>query len=238
LASGVDVIYQAAFLRDPWNGFADFLLRKDRPSKLGNFSYDVADTKLALHAKPEYVVQLYVYSDLLAEEQGLYPHDLHVVLGNKSKVTLRVSDFQYYQGLAGQRFLDFIQRKYMPRTGEPCSRCSKCRWVFRCEEEWERSEHLRMVANIQGSQIKKLRRAGINSMRELANLPVDQAISGTKLNGYAMRMTVSVRDKGTAQLIVRANAQYNIQAIEDPQPYQQFFAALEKAMFLTAQQVD
>lgn len=63
-------------------------------------------------------------------------------------------------------------------------------------------------------------------------------VSGTKLNGYAMRMTVSIRDRGTTQLIVRANAQYNIQAIEDPQPYQQFFAALEKAMFLTAQQVD
>ncbi len=201
LASGVDVIYQAAFLRDPWNGFADFLLRTEKPSKLGNFSYEVADTKLALHAKPEYVVQLYVYSDLLAEEQGLYPRDLHVVLGNKSKVTLRVSDFQYYQGLAGQRFLDFIKQKYMPRTGEPCSRCSKCRWAFRCEEEWERSEHLRMVANIQGSQIKKLRRAGINSMRELANLSVDQAIPKlqpdalTRLREQA-RLQIAKRDDG------------------------------------------
>ncbi|MGE4350686.1 MAG: hypothetical protein AB7E52_00685 [Bdellovibrionales bacterium] len=63
-------------------------------------------------------------------------------------------------------------------------------------------------------------------------------VSGTKLNGYAMRMTVSVRDKGKTQLIVRANAQYNLEAIEEPQPYQQFFAALEKAMFLTAHQVD
>ena len=63
-------------------------------------------------------------------------------------------------------------------------------------------------------------------------------VSGTKLNGYSMRMTVSVRDRGTTQTIVRANAQYNITAIEDPQPYQQFFTALEKAMFLTAQQVD
>lgn len=201
LASGVDVIYQAALLRDPWNGFADFLLRTERPSKLGNFSYEVADTKLALHAKPEYVVQLYVYSDLLAVEQGLYPRDLHVVLGNKSKVTLRVSDFQYYQGLAGQRFLDFIKQKYLPRTGEPCSRCSKCRWAFRCEEEWERCEHLFMVANIQGSQIKKLRRAGINSMRELASFPVDQSVPKmqsdalTRLREQA-RLQIAKRDDG------------------------------------------
>ncbi len=63
-------------------------------------------------------------------------------------------------------------------------------------------------------------------------------VSGTKLNGYSMRMTVSVRDHGPQQLLVRANAQYNVTAIEDPLPYQQFFAALEKAMFLTAHQAD
>lgn len=63
-------------------------------------------------------------------------------------------------------------------------------------------------------------------------------VSGTKLNGYSMRMTVSVRDKGNKQIIVRANAQYNITAIEDPQPYQQFFVALEKAMFLTAHEIE
>ncbi len=63
-------------------------------------------------------------------------------------------------------------------------------------------------------------------------------ISATKLNGYAMRMTVSVRDHGAKQTLVRASAQYNQTAIEDPQPYQQFFTALEKAMFLTAHDAD
>jgi hypothetical protein len=63
-------------------------------------------------------------------------------------------------------------------------------------------------------------------------------ISGTKLSGYAMRMTVTVRPHGKAQLAVRASAQYNLTAVSDPKPYQQFFAALEKAMFLTANEVD
>lgn len=64
------------------------------------------------------------------------------------------------------------------------------------------------------------------------------SVSGTKLDGYQLRMTVTVRERGETQILVRANAQYNITPIEDPAPYQQFFAALEKAMFLTAQQVD
>ena len=64
------------------------------------------------------------------------------------------------------------------------------------------------------------------------------AVSATKLNRYTLRMTVSVRPHGKTQLLVRANAQYNIAAVENPEPYQQFFDALSKAIFLTAQQVN
>src|SRR5262245_8850967 len=63
-------------------------------------------------------------------------------------------------------------------------------------------------------------------------------VSATKLDSYALKMTVSIRPRGGTQLLVRANAQYNIRAVEDPQPYQQFFEALQKSMFLTAHEVD
>lgn len=63
-------------------------------------------------------------------------------------------------------------------------------------------------------------------------------VSGTKLDGYQLRITVTVRPRGETQMLVRANAQYNITAVEDPEPYQQFFAALGRAMFLTAHEVD
>jgi hypothetical protein len=51
-------------------------------------------------------------------------------------------------------------------------------------------------------------------------------------------MTVTVRPRGETQLLVRANAQYDVQPVTDPEPYQQFFTSLEKAMFLTAHQAD
>jgi hypothetical protein len=63
-------------------------------------------------------------------------------------------------------------------------------------------------------------------------------ISGTKLDGYSLTMTVSIRPRGNKQTLVRANATYNVTPVLDPEPYQQFFAALEKGMFLTAHQVD
>lgn len=63
-------------------------------------------------------------------------------------------------------------------------------------------------------------------------------VSATKLDGYQIKMTVSIRPKSKTSMLVRANARYNIQAIEDPTMYQDFFTALGKAMFLTANKID
>jgi hypothetical protein len=63
-------------------------------------------------------------------------------------------------------------------------------------------------------------------------------VTATKLDGYALRMSVSVRPRNAKQLLVRANAQYQEQAVTEPGPYQSFFNSLAKGMFLTAQNVD
>jgi len=63
-------------------------------------------------------------------------------------------------------------------------------------------------------------------------------VSATKLSGYQVRITVTVRQRGEKQVLVRANAQYMDKAVEDPKPYQDFFTSLEKSMFLTAHQID
>lgn len=90
---------------------------------------------------------------------------------------------------------------------------------------------------------KKTLRTVIATLQDLGFV-IDKAdnelgtVSGTKLDGYSLRMTVTVRPRGKTQTLVRANATYNVTPVEDPQPYQQFFTALEKAMFLTAHEVD
>lgn len=63
-------------------------------------------------------------------------------------------------------------------------------------------------------------------------------ISATKLQDYQIRMTVSVRERDAKRLDVRANARFNESPVEDPRAYQDFFAVLDKAMFLTLHEID
>ncbi|MBG0789679.1 MAG: hypothetical protein H0S80_04185 [Desulfovibrionaceae bacterium] len=64
------------------------------------------------------------------------------------------------------------------------------------------------------------------------------SVSATKLDGYRVRMTVSVIPRGEEKVTVRANASFNIQPIDDPVIYQRFFESLSKSMFLTAHMVE
>jgi hypothetical protein len=64
-------------------------------------------------------------------------------------------------------------------------------------------------------------------------------ITATKFVGnQILKMTVVVRAKNDKQLLVRTNAQFGIKSVDVPEPYQDFFDALSKAVFLTAQNVD
>lgn len=63
-------------------------------------------------------------------------------------------------------------------------------------------------------------------------------VTATRLTKYTMRMTVTVQDKGAKQVSVRTNARIGEENVTDPSTYQDFFAALDKAMFLTQNKVD
>lgn len=89
----------------------------------------------------------------------------------------------------------------------------------------------------------KMLRAIISTLQDLGFI-IDKAdldlatVSATKLDGFQLKMTVSARDRGVTQLLVRANAQIGLKSIDDPIPYRNFFNSLSKAIFLEAQQVE
>jgi predicted RecB family nuclease len=73
LRRGASAIYQAAFQNGPWHGRPDFLLRVEKPSALGSWSYEVVETKLARSTKAGALIQLCFYSDLLSQVQMIQP---------------------------------------------------------------------------------------------------------------------------------------------------------------------
>jgi uncharacterized protein len=107
LSDGVDVIYQAALLGENWGGYADFLVKTNRPSALGEFSYEATNTKLARHPKVEHLLQLGVYSSLLAHRQRTTPAQCHLVLGDGKPLSFAVADFAAYVRHAQRRLEDF-----------------------------------------------------------------------------------------------------------------------------------
>jgi uncharacterized protein len=167
LAAGADVVFQGAFLASNWGGWSDFLERVERPSALGPFSYEVADTKLKRQPHPKHVLQLVLYSDLLAEIQGVAPEFAHVELGTGQRATLRLADYAYYARAARARLEAFAAQPATTRP-VPCSDCALCRWADHCSSVWEAEDSLFNVANIAKGQVKKLEAAGISTMAGLA----------------------------------------------------------------------
>ena len=172
MRSGADVIYQGALHEGQWHGYSDFLLKVDGvSSNLGNFAYDVADTKLSRSAKPKHIIQLCVYADLLATIQGIDPPNLHVVLGNGDIASLKTSAVRHYYATARDRFVAYIGEDHGRSLAEPCGHCTYCRWHDACDAGWERSDHLSRVANISRNHTLLLRQAGIDTLAALASSP-------------------------------------------------------------------
>jgi len=179
MQQGVDVIAQVSLVSALWRGRADFLIKVDRPSKFGNWSYEVADTKLSQSTKASAVLQLCLYSELLAKVQGVQPDKMHVVKPGRSAQSqefevdaLRVNDYLAYFRMAKSRFESNYKKGFDPeRNLEPCAHCQVCNWWPRCNQTWREADHLSFVAGITKSQRMELEEQQIITLEGFANSP-------------------------------------------------------------------
>ncbi|MDQ3406584.1 MAG: nuclease, partial [Chloroflexota bacterium] len=107
---GDDVIFQATFFDGTWIGYADFLLRVPAASALGDWSYEVADTKLARKPKAGAILQMCSYTEQVHRIQGTWPTAMHVALGGVARQTasFRVNDAMAYYRNVKDRFLEAL----------------------------------------------------------------------------------------------------------------------------------
>src|SRR2546422_1152716 len=178
MSEGVDVIYQGTFFDGRWRCHPDFLLRIDRPSKLGAYSYEVADAKLARKAKAAAVLQCCVYAEQVAAVQGLEPEQIRLILGDGSEEELRLKDYAAYYRSVKRQFEKTVFAPAMTTYPDPVDHCRICRWIDVCEARRRQDDHLCLVAGMRRDQTRRLNLAGIKTVTALGTSPIDQPIHG------------------------------------------------------------
>ena len=171
MKSGADYIYQARMEMDVWQGWADFLIRVEKSSKLGSWSYEVCDTKLATDTKAGTILQIALYSEFVSTIQGSLPEIMHVKqpLAHEEH---RFMDYAAYYRLIKRKFLEAVQSKTVPHP-DPVSHCDICVWWKECDTARRKVDHLSYVAGLGNSQLQELREnQNINKLEELAKQPL------------------------------------------------------------------
>lgn len=168
MRAGAPLIFQAQFLDGCWQGRTDFLRRVARPSELGDYSYEVLDTKLARQVKPPVVHQLSLYSHQLAAVQGAEPEHAHVVLGDGSEVSIELGRYAALHRHLVARLEHICSEPTLETYPEPVAHCDICALAAECRERWIEDDHLSLVAGARRDQREQLVEIGLPTLRALA----------------------------------------------------------------------
>ena len=172
---GAQVIVQGALSHDHWIGRADILRRIETPSDIGNWSYEVVDTKLARETKAGTVLQLCLYSDLLTRAQGVEPEYMYVVTpwSEFELQQYRFMDYAAYFRKVKRGLLTAMAERDSAETyPDPIEHCDICRWRETCQKRRRSDDHLCLVAGISKLQINELKQRGITTVKGLADMPL------------------------------------------------------------------
>ena len=175
MRSGAGAIAQADLKAGRWRGRADVLLKVDRPSNLGSWSYEIVDTKLARETRGGTVLQLCLYSELVARIQGVMPDRMHVVTPGRhfQPETFRTDDFlAYYRFVKSRLEAEIDADTILATYPDPVEHCELCQWWTLCNDRRRSDDHLSFVAGISKLQIGELRKWDITTLANLATLPL------------------------------------------------------------------
>jgi uncharacterized protein len=206
MQAGYDVIYQADLAAGVWQGRADFLMRVERESELGPWSYEVIDTKLAKETKGGTVLQLCLYTDLVAGLQGLMPEFMRVMTPDKgfSPVVFRVDDYLAFFRLIRRRLLAMVASDD-PAAGiypEPVPHCDICRWWGVCNKRRHVDDHLSLVAGMRGSAAVEIKGWGKGTLEAFAGMPLPLELKPTR---GAVESYERLREQARVQLESRVS---------------------------------
>lgn len=168
---GLDVIVQASLSSGHWSGYADILIKVPGTSKFGDWSYEVQDTKLSQNTRASAILQLCLYTDLLATLQDEVPESMYIVKpGTDFPAELyRFADFQAYYRLVKENLEHTMMHTDVATYPDPAEHCSICSWWQVCDRQRHDDDHLSLVAGMRSLHIGELQRQQITTLEQFAN---------------------------------------------------------------------
>jgi predicted RecB family nuclease len=202
MQEGHDVIFQANLDDGRWRGRADFLLKTDGASDLGDYHYEVVDTKLARETRAGTVLQLCLYADLVGQMQGRRPDRVMVVSPGKGfePEVFRVDHYEAYYQLVKQRLGEAVDGETPETYPEPVSQCDICNWFQVCGDKRREDDHLSLVAGISKLQRTELAEWGIETLTQLGEATLEEGKRPTRGTRQGLE---KVQDQARVQLIGR-----------------------------------
>lgn len=203
MQAGRAVIVQGALASGQWVGRADILRRVEQPSALGSWSYEVIDTKLARETKGGTVLQLSLYSDMLATAQGSVPEQMYVVQPwtEFAPQVFRTTDFAaFYRQVKASLEATLQSTEAKPTYPDPVEHCDICKWRPACSSRRREDDHLSLVAGVSKLQTGELIAHGIGTLASLAEMPLPLS---WKPERGSVQSLVRLREQARVQLQTR-----------------------------------
>lgn len=214
MRSGCEIIVQAALMKGTWGGKADVLRRVNIPSNLGDWSYEVIDTKLARETKCGAILQLSLYSDLVGAIQGRQPDYMYVVAPwtGFEPQAYRPDDYSAYYRLVRSWLESAVaQNGQVGNYPDPRQHCDICRWSRGCDARRRSDDHLSLVAGITNLQMDELRGHSVDTIARLASEPLPLT---WKPNRGAVASYERVREQARVQVEGRTKSEPVFETLE------------------------
>jgi uncharacterized protein len=194
IKQGVDIIYQARLELDIWNGWADFLIKVEKQSKFGDWSYEVMDTKLSKETRAGAILQISLYSEMLEQLQGCKPEFMHIK-NPAGEHKYRIDDFAAHYRLMKKNLLQAVDRP-QETYPDPVPHCDICKWWPVCNKRRRDDDHLSFVAGMGNMQMKEVKKWGVTTLELMAELAIP---------------LIYKPDRGTAQIFEKLSHQARLQ---------------------------
>lgn len=165
MKEGKQLIIQAVLKNNDFMGIADLLVRVNKPSSLGNYSYEVKDIKRSHVSKAKFVLQICAYSDLLSTIQGTVPEFGEILLGNKTSEKFRIDEYFHYYLTTKKNFMDFQHNFSNETKPMPTQNDLKTEWKDLAKEDLHGK--IESIANIQQDEIMALKENKIETIDHL-----------------------------------------------------------------------